>query len=74
MVRSRAQETGMSPTQPRHHDATGTADRGDPKNEPGRDVPKRPQDTTASGDARNDTGEDNQRQQGGRPAEDYIRR
>jgi hypothetical protein len=41
---------------------------------PGEDIPKRPADTTAGGEARNDTGEDNQRQKGERPAEDYIRR
>jgi len=40
---------------------------------PGEKVPKRPADTTASGEARNDTGEDNQRQKGERPAEDYVR-
>ncbi|UGB37667.1 hypothetical protein [Frateuria soli] len=37
------------------------------------DMPGRPADTTASGDATNDTGEDNQRQKGERPADDYIR-
>lgn len=41
---------------------------------PGSEVPKRPADTTAGGDARNDTGEDNQRQKGERPAHDYVRR
>lgn len=41
---------------------------------PGKEIPKRPADTNASGEARNDTGEDNQRQKGERPAEDYIRR
>ena len=41
--------------------------------DPGGEIPKRPQDTNASGDARNDTGEDNQGRQGDRPAEDYIR-
>lgn len=41
---------------------------------PGSKVPKRPADTTAGGDARNDTGEDNQRQKGERPAQDYVRR
>lgn len=40
----------------------------------GEQVPKHPSDTTAGGDARNDTGEDNQRQKGERPADDYIRR
>jgi len=64
----------MSTSQPRHHEAGGTRERGDRKDDPGSRIPKRPQDTTASGDARNDTGEDNQRQQGGRPADDYIRR
>jgi hypothetical protein len=44
------------------------------RDEPGKKVPKRPADTTASGEARNDTGEDNQRQKGERPADDYIRR
>lgn len=42
--------------------------------DPGKAIPKRPADTTASGDATNDTGEDNQRQKGERPAEDYVRR
>jgi hypothetical protein len=42
--------------------------------DPGEEIPKRPSDTTASGDARNDTGEDNQSQKGERPAEDYVRR
>ena len=42
--------------------------------EPGEKIPKRPADTTASGEATNDTGEDNQRQKGERPAEDYVRR
>lgn len=37
-------------------------------------IPKRPEDTTAGGEATNDTGEDNQRQKGERPAEDYVRR
>jgi hypothetical protein len=41
---------------------------------PGGEVPKRPGDTTAGGEARNDTGEDNQRQKGERPADDYVRR
>jgi hypothetical protein len=41
---------------------------------PGSEVPKRPADSTAGGDARNDTGEDNQRQKGERPAQDYVRR
>ncbi|MGN2241889.1 hypothetical protein ACFWZU_00115 [Frateuria sp. GZRR33] len=42
--------------------------------DPGEAIPKRPADTTASGEATNDTGEDNQRQKGERPAEDYVRR
>ena len=42
--------------------------------DPGGEIPKRPEDTTASGDARNDTGEDNQGTKGDRPAEYYIRR
>lgn len=42
--------------------------------DPGAEIPKRPADTTASGEATNDTGEDNQRQKGERPAEDYVRR
>lgn len=42
--------------------------------DPGKEIPRRPADTTASGDATNDTGEDNQRQKGERPADDYIRR
>lgn len=41
---------------------------------PGKEIPKRPADTNASGEARNDTGEDNQRQKGERPADDYVRR
>lgn len=41
---------------------------------PGNEVPRQPADTTAGGDARNDTGEDNQRQKGERPAQDYVRR
>jgi hypothetical protein len=40
---------------------------------PGNEIPKRPADTTASGEAKNDTGEDNQRQKGERPAQDYVR-
>ena len=43
-------------------------------NDPGEEIPKRPKDTTASGEAKNDTGEDNQRQKGERPADDYVRR
>jgi len=42
--------------------------------DPGEKIPKRPADTTASGEATNDTGEDNQSQKGERPAEDYVRR
>ncbi|HET6806521.1 MAG TPA: hypothetical protein VFH59_13890 [Frateuria sp.] len=42
--------------------------------DPGAEVPKRPADTNAGGEARNDTGEDNQRQKGDRPADDYVRR
>lgn len=42
--------------------------------DPGEEIPKRPADTTASGEATNDTGEDNQRQKGERSAEDYVRR
>jgi hypothetical protein len=42
--------------------------------DPGKAIPKRPADTTASGEATNDTGEDNQSQKGERPAEDYVRR
>ncbi|MGN6282373.1 hypothetical protein [Frateuria sp.] len=42
--------------------------------DPGAQIPKRPADTTARGEATNDTGEDNQRQKGERPAEDYVRR
>ena len=42
--------------------------------DPGEKIPKRPADTNASGDARNDTGEDNQSQKGERPADDYVRR
>jgi len=42
--------------------------------DPGEKIPKRPADTTASGEATNDTGEDNQQQKGERPAEDYVRR
>lgn len=42
--------------------------------DPGGKVPKRPVDTTSDGDARNDTGEDNQRRKGERPAQDYVRR
>jgi hypothetical protein len=41
---------------------------------PGEEIPKRPADTNASGEAHNDTGEDNQNQKGERPADDYIRR
>lgn len=41
---------------------------------PGNEVPRQPADTTAGGDAKNDTGEDNQRQKGERPAQDYVRR
>ncbi|MCX7514643.1 hypothetical protein [Frateuria sp. STR12] len=41
---------------------------------PGEEVPKHPGDTNASGEAKNDTGEDNQRQKGERPADDYVRR
>lgn len=41
---------------------------------PGEEIPSRPADTNASGEAKNDTGEDNQRQKGERPADDYIRR
>lgn len=37
-------------------------------------IPTRPEDTTAGGDAKNDSGEDNQRQKGERPADDYVRR
>jgi hypothetical protein len=40
----------------------------------GEDIPKRPADTNAGGEAKNDTGEDNQRQKGERPADDYVRR
>jgi hypothetical protein len=64
----------MSTSPPRDRDTDGNRERGPSEDDPGRRIPKRPQDTTASGDARNDTGEDNQRQQGGRPADDYIRR
>jgi len=39
---------------------------------PGEKIPKRPADSDASGEARNDTGEDNQRQKGERPAEDFV--
>jgi hypothetical protein len=42
--------------------------------DPGNQVPKRPADTNAGGEARNDTGEDNQHQKGERPAQDYVRR
>lgn len=42
--------------------------------DPGKEIPKRPADTNASGEATNDTGEDNQSQKGERPAEDYVRR
>jgi len=42
--------------------------------DPGNRIPKRPGETSASGEATNDTGEDNQRQKGERPAEDYVRR
>ncbi|MEI7037851.1 hypothetical protein [Fulvimonas yonginensis] len=45
-----------------------------PGTDPGEEIPRKPADTTAGGDARNDTGEDNQRQKGERPAGDYIRR
>jgi hypothetical protein len=41
---------------------------------PGAEIPKHPADTNASGEAKNDTGEDNQRQKGERPAGDYVRR
>lgn len=41
---------------------------------PGAKIPKRSADTDASGEAKNDTGEDNQRQKGERPAGDYVRR
>lgn len=58
------------------HTDKGSAN--DPKrhaaSHPGSEVPKRPADTTSGGDARNDTGEDNQRQKGERPAQDYVRR
>lgn len=37
-------------------------------------VPRQSADTTAGGEARNDTGEDNQRQKGELPAQDYVRR
>lgn len=40
---------------------------------PGEEIPKRPADTDASGEAKNDTGEDNQHQKGERPAGDYVR-
>lgn len=53
----------------------GEPDRGQHAgSDPGESIPKRPADTTASGEATNDTGEDNQRQKGERPAEDYVRR
>jgi hypothetical protein len=42
--------------------------------DPGGEIPKRPADTNASGEAKNDTGEDNQSQKGERPADDYVRR
>lgn len=41
---------------------------------PGEDIPKHPADTNAGGEAKNDTGEDNQQQKGERPAGDYVRR
>jgi len=41
---------------------------------PGEEIPKRPADSNASGEANNDTGEDNQRQKGERPAGDYVRK
>jgi hypothetical protein len=40
---------------------------------PAEKVPKRPADTDAGGEAKNDTGEDNQSQKGERPASDYVR-
>lgn len=54
-------------------DSTRTARDQRPGGDPGSEIPKHPQDTSASGDAHNDTGEDNQGGQGDRPAEDYIR-
>lgn len=63
-------------TTPRSNKGDSTRDGRDKRadGDPGREIPKHPQDTTASGDAHNDTGEDNQGRQGDRPAEDYIRR
>lgn len=49
-------------------------DRDRPAEAPGTQIPRRPTDTTAAGDAKNDTGEDNQQQKGERPASDYVRR
>lgn len=40
-------------TEPEHKQASG---------DPGAKIPTRPEDTTASGDAKNGTGEDNQRE------------
>lgn len=60
-----ASQNGHGPTTPPQPDH--------PASDPGESIPKRPQDSRASGDARNDTGEDNQGAQGDRPAEDYIR-
>lgn len=42
--------------------------------DPGGEIPRRPADSTASGEATNDTGEDNQRQKGETPADEFIRR
>ena len=64
----------MSTSPPRQHDSGGRDQPGDRKGDPGRRIPNHPQDTTPGGEARNDTGEDNQSQQGDRPADDYIRR
>lgn len=59
----------MNPSDPR-----SGAERDKHAGQPGGAVPKRPDDTTAGGEAKNDTGEDNQRQKGERPADDYVRR
>lgn len=56
-----------------HRDTDANPDRS-ASSDPGAEIPRQPKDSTAEGDARNDTGEDNQRQKGERPASDYIRR
>jgi len=52
----------MSTSQSGNTNPPATPERKNAGSDPGAEIPTRPEDTTASGEAKNDTGEDNQRE------------